>query len=339
MSEALAVFGVARCSGCDAELGPGLLSCPACHRLVHADELKRLAAAAEQAEATGDLATARSQWRQAHDLLPPGARQAESVLGRIAALNRRLGAEPGADSTTGAHHPAWVKALGPVGVALFFLVTKGKLLLLGLTKAGTLLSMLATFGVFWTAWGWRFALGLVASIYVHEMGHVAALRRYGIAASAPMFIPGVGAFVRMKQRPADPVEDARVGLAGPLWGLATAVFCYGVFLVTGSPIWAAIARTGAWINLFNLLPLGTLDGGRGFAALSSTQRLGIAMIVGVAWGITQDGLLALVGLAAAFRALLGAQTERADARTFVEFAVLVIALSALILIRVPVGLP
>ena len=339
MSEALAASLVARCGGCDAELGPGLLSCPACHRLVHALELKRLAAAAERAEGAGDLATARAQWRQAHDLLPPATRQAQSVLDRIAAVNRRLEAQPGGDLAATAHHPAWVKALGPVGVALFFLVTKGKLLLLGLTKAGTLLSMLATFGVFWTAWGWRFAMGLVVSIYVHEMGHVAALRHYGIAASAPMFIPGVGAFVRMKQRPADPVEDARVGLAGPIWGLFAAVFCYGVFLLTGSPIWAAIARTGAWINLFNLLPLGTLDGGRGFAALSAAQRLGVALIVGMAWGFTRDGLLALVGLAAAFRALVGAQTERADGRTFVEFAGLVIALSALILIQVPVGLP
>ena len=339
MSEALAALAVARCAGCDAELGPGLLSCPACHELVHALELKRLAAAAEQAEAAGDLATARTQWRQAHELLPPRTRQAQSVLDRIAAVNRRLEAQPGGDPAAATNHPAWVKALGPLGVALFFLLTKGKLLLLGLTKAGTFLSMLATFGVFWTAWGWRFAMGLVVSIYVHEMGHVAALRHYGIAASAPMFLPGVGAFVRMKQRPADPVEDARVGLAGPIWGLFAAAFCYAVFLLTGSPIWAAIARTGAWINLFNLLPLGTLDGGRGFAALSMAQRLGIAMIVGVAWGMTHEGLLALVGLAAVFRALVGAQTERADERTFVEFAVLVIALSALIQVQVPVGLP
>ncbi len=339
MSEALAVTMVARCGGCGAELGPGLLSCPACHRLVHADELKRLAAAAEQAEAAGDLATARAQWRQAHDLLPPATRQAQSVADRIAALNRRLDGQPGSDPGVAAHRPAWVKALGPFGVVLFFAFTKGKLLLLGLTKAGTLLSMLAAFGVYWTAWGWRFALGLVVSIYVHEMGHVAALRRYGIAASAPMFLPGVGAFVRMKQRPADPVEDARVGLAGPIWGLFAAVVCYGVFLLTGSPVWAAIARTGAWINLFNLLPLGTLDGGRGFAALSSAQRLGLALILGVAWGMTHDGLLALLGLVAAARSLVGTQTERSDGRTFVEFAGLVVALSALVLIHVPAGLP
>src|SRR2546430_4861243 len=78
--------------------------------------------------------------------------------------------------------------------------------------------MLLSAGVYWTIWGWKFALGVVLSIYVHEMGHVQALQRYGIKATAPMFIPGVGAVVRLKQYPADRREDARVGLAGPLWG-------------------------------------------------------------------------------------------------------------------------
>src|SRR3989454_12639768 len=79
--------------------------------------------------------------------------------------------------------------------------------------------MLLSAGVYWAAWGWKFALGVVLSIYVHEMGHVQALQRYGIKATAPMFIPGVGAVVRLKQYPASPREDARVGLAGPLGGL------------------------------------------------------------------------------------------------------------------------
>src|SRR5439155_143942 len=83
--------------------------------------------------------------------------------------------------------------------------------LLGLTKASTLFTMLLSAGVYWAAWGWKFALGVVLSIYVHEMGHVQALQRYGIKATAPMFIPGVGAVVRLKQYPASP-RDARVGL-------------------------------------------------------------------------------------------------------------------------------
>ena len=100
-----------------------------------------------------------------------------------------------------------------------FLLTKGKLLLFGLSKGTTFFSMLAALGVYWTIWGWKFALGFVLSIYIHEMGHVAAMKRFGLAATAPMFIPGFGAFIRMKQHPATVQEEARIGLGGPDLGL------------------------------------------------------------------------------------------------------------------------
>ena len=113
--------------------------------------------------------------------------------------------------------------IGTIGALLFkfktvglLILTKGKLVLLGLTKLNTLLSMLVSIGVYWALYGWKFGLGFVLSIYVHEMGHVMALARYGIPASPPMFIPGFGAFVRLKAYPASAGEDARVGLAGPL---------------------------------------------------------------------------------------------------------------------------
>jgi len=334
VSEALAA--PARCAGCGSELGGSLLVCPGCGRLVHREELERLAGEAERAQAAGEHQEARRLWRRVHERLPPTSRQSSQVAERIAALNRQLEDAPEEDETP---RPAWVKALGPIGVVLFFVLTKGKLLALGLTKSGTLLTMLASLGVYWTVWGWRFALGLVASLYVHEMGHVAALRRYGLEATAPMFLPGVGAMVRLKQRLADPVEDARVGLAGPIWGLGAALACAGVYAATGSGIWAALARVGAWINLFNLLPLGPLDGGRGFSALSPAQRLGIAFVVGVAWTVTHDGLLVVIGLAAVVRSLGGRAPERGDPRTAWEFGLLVAALAAMTLIPVPGGEP
>src|SRR5258706_13079612 len=161
--------------------------------------------------------------------------------------------------------------IGTIGALLFkfktlglVILTKGKLVLLGLTKLNTLLSMLVSIGFYWALYGWKFGLGFVLSIYVHEMGHVIALARYGIPASPPMFIPGFGAIVRLKAYPASPSEDARVGLAGPIWGLGAAIVCMGMYLFTGSGLWAALAQTGAWINLFNLIPIWQLDGGRGF---------------------------------------------------------------------------
>src|SRR6185436_1424348 len=99
---------------------------------------------------------------------------------------------------------------------------------------------------------------------------------------------------RLKQRPVSPREDARVGLAGPLWGLAAALVAFGIHLAGGGPIWAAIARIGAWINLFNLLPFGPLDGGRAFGALSRGQRFAIACWIGGVWAFTREGLLLLL---------------------------------------------
>src|SRR4029079_16405953 len=120
---------------------------------------------------------------------------------------------------------------------LLVLLGKGKQLLLGFSKAGTVLTMLLSFGAYWALWGWKFAAGLVLSIYVHEMGHVAALRRFGIPATAPMFIPGLGAFVRLKQPPATAIEDARVGLAGPRWGLGATIVAAALGAATGAPVW------------------------------------------------------------------------------------------------------
>ena len=114
--------------------------------------------------------------------------------------------------------------------------------------------MLAALGVYWTIWGWKFALGFVLSIYIHEMGHVAAMKRFGIAATAPMFIPGFGAFIRMKQHPATVQEEARIGLGGPIWGFGAAAGCFLLYVATDQPYWAALTHTGAMIDLFNLLP-------------------------------------------------------------------------------------
>ena len=128
---------------------------------------------------------------------------------------------------------------------LLFLLTKAKVLLIGLTQAKTFLSMAIALGVYATIYGWQFALGLVVSIYIHEMGHVVWLRRYGIPATAPMFIPGLGAFVRLKAHPATAGEDARVGLAGPVWGAVAAVLALALGVAFGRPILFAIARVGA----------------------------------------------------------------------------------------------
>ena len=237
------------------------------------------------------------------------------------------------------HQPnATKKRLGIWGTIGAFLVkfktflllglTKGKLLLLGLTKMSTLFSMLLSMGVYWSLWGWKFAVGFVLSIYVHEMGHVAALARYGIPATPPMFIPGFGAFVRLKAYPANPSEDARVGLAGPLWGLGAALAAMGVYVVTGSGLWGAIAHTGAWINLFNLIPIWQLDGGRGFRALSQHQRGVAAGAALILWMLTSETILLIIALAGAYRLFSKDYPEQPDNVALMQFVGLLAALSA-----------
>jgi Zn-dependent protease len=331
------------CVHCGAEHGPELLACPSCHSLVHADELKTIAAKAETATAAGDLTLALAKWRRALELLPPQSSQHNAVRLKIEELVRRVDMTP--EHAKALAKPKWANAGGAIGVIgfllwkfkflLVFALTKAKLLLLGLTKASTFFSMLLSVGVYWSLWGWKFAVGVVLSIYVHEMGHVMMLRRYGIRATAPMFIPGIGALIRLKQYPASPHEDARVGLAGPVWGFGAVVGSYLLHLATGAEIFAAIARFGAWVNLFNLLPIFQLDGSHAFRALSKFERGGIAALMLGMWFVTQEGLLLILGVVAVFRCFQKDAPAQRDLPIFLEFAFLILALS--LFSRLPVN--
>ena len=331
------------CPQCKTTIAPGLLICPGCQTLVYGKELQALAKEAEQCVSEGKFSEGLSRWRKALELLPLGSRQYTIITEKIQELNKKVDAQ--SSSGQGARKqnvpPGWL-AFGGLGVFLwkfkFLLITllsKGKLLLLGLTKAQTFFSMFLAFGVYWAAWGWKFALGLILSIYVHEMGHVFALKKFGIPATAPVFIPGVGAFVRLKQSLLSPIEDARVGLAGPWGGLAAAVVCYAVYLTTGWPVWGAIAKVGAWINLFNLLPWVPLDGGRGFQALGVRQKWIAAGIMACMWFITQEGLLVLLFLVGVVNAVGSKTAEVKDTRTLIEYSFLVIIFS--LLSKIPVS--
>jgi Zn-dependent protease len=326
-----------RCRDCGVALAPEMLACPSCQWLVHGERLKAIALEAERHEAGGDPSAALALWRELLTLLPEQSGQFRTVRDRAERLSQRIAAEP--PPVASPPPLAWAKRLGPFGVValllwklkflLIGLLSKGKLLLLGLTKASTLFSMLLSMGAYWSLYGWRFALGLVASIYVHEMGHVAAIRRFGLPASAPMFIPGFGAMVRLQARPTTPVEDARIGLAGPLWGLGAAAVEFAIGRATGSPTWLAIAHAAAWINLFNLLPVWQLDGARGFAALARPGRALVAGAFAGVWLLGHDGLCLLLALAAGARAFAHEAPPRGDRFTLAQFLLLIGALGLL----------
>jgi Zn-dependent protease len=337
--------GVRVCDRCTTQIAPSLNGCPSCGALVHAAELKRLAAEATNAETANDIARALGLWRDTLMLLPPESAQHATIFSRVEALSRRIDA--GAQSAEEQTLRSKLAGKGTVVVALalllwkfkfvlVFLLTKGKLLVLGLTKASTVFSMLLSLGVYWAAWGWKFALGLVGSIYVHEMGHVAALNRYGIKASAPMFVPGLGAFITAKQPLHNEREEAMVGLMGPVWGLGAALVALAVWRTTGMPFWGIIAKVGAWINLFNLTPVWQLDGAHGFRAMSRPHRIVAATAIAAAFALTHEGLLVLL-LLAAVATLFGQQSKEPDKRAVVLYVALVAALATLADVNVPMA--
>jgi Zn-dependent protease len=314
------------CTRCGTELPPHALACPACAALTHADTLKQLAAEADVATRAGDLVGARNHWTTALRLLPDDSQQHAVISDRLTDLARRIDVAAEGAPVAAARTPWWRRgAPGLVAVALV-LVSKLKFLLLGLTKASTLMSMFAFFGVYWSIYGWPLALGLVLSIYIHEMGHVAMLRSLGIAAGAPLFIPGVGAFVMLKQHIGDPLTDAKIGLAGPVWGLGAGLAAFGIYIGTGARIWLAIAQLTGFLNLFNLIPVWQLDGSRGFHVLARWERWAVVAAIGLALMLTEQRLLFIVGGVAVWRSLQQ-ETGPGDTRVLATFVVLVIVLS------------
>ncbi|HEY2407411.1 MAG TPA: site-2 protease family protein [Polyangiaceae bacterium] len=334
-----------RCANCGGELAPALLACPSCRALVHAPELKSLAAEAELAESQKRYTAALTAWRRALTLLPTDAKQYQLVLQRVQEIStNRLGlsaeaASPETSSEAGQNKRkskwAGLAALGALLAkfkwAILFLLGKGKLLLTGLLQLKTVFSMLLVLGLYSRSYGWQFALGLVLSIYIHEMGHVASLRHFGIPASAPMFIPYVGAFVRLKQYPATPAEDARVGLAGPIWGTAAAVGAIALGLLLHSATLLAIGRMGAWINLFNLVPVWQLDGSRGFTALTQKQRIVVALVL---WALVLcgiDGIFIAIAAVASYRAISkGNAPATGDRPVLVTYLALAVGLGLIV---------
>jgi Zn-dependent protease len=182
--------------------------------------------------------------------------------------------EPSHDPFGGGHRPWWKRTGGGIaalGILIVKFAAKIKVVLLLLPKLKILTtsgSMLVSVAAYSLIWGWRFALGFVVLLFGHEMGHVIQLRREGIEASAPLFIPFFGAAVWSKSLGDNALAEARVGLAGPVVGSIGAAACIPIADATGSDFWRALAFTGFFLNLFNLLPVVPLDGGRAMAAMT-----------------------------------------------------------------------
>jgi Zn-dependent protease len=324
-----------RCADCATELSERSLACPACSRLVHGDELRRLAAAAEAAEREGALTDAHAHWVTVATLLPPTSRQFDVARGRMEAISQRMVAEAGRGTAT-QRQPGNVTAglgAGALGVAL---LTALKFGVAGVTKSGPLLALLASVGIFVPSLGWGLAAGLVASIYLHELGHIFAFRRFGLPASAPMFVPGLGAFVRGQVRPPTAAIDGRIGLAGPIWGTVAALGFLAAGMLTESDTMCGVAQLGAVINLLNLLPAWQLDGVSVFRALHRGQRWLAVAALSLLAVVAHNGVLVVLAAGAAYRAWSRVEEPAGGDRSLLAQWLLCVVLLA-VLTRLPSG--
>jgi len=280
------------CANCGTALGPDALVCPNCRKFTHSRELEELANRARQLAAAGQLGAARDHWAAALKLLPPESSEYAGVQREVQKLDVRISPKPGTD---------WKKRLGPIGVALAALAKYKTAVLVLLTKGKFVLSILAFLGLYWTLYGWWFAVGLTGSVFLHEMGHYLMARRFGFAAELPMFLPGFGAFVKWNGAGVEPGIRAQISLAGPFFGLLSGLIAYGIFLSTGQAVWLALAHIAGWINLLNLIPVFIFDGASAMNALGAQARIAILLVSIVMFFTLHEFLFVLIAIATGVR--------------------------------------
>jgi len=282
------------CSWCAAILPPAALVCGGCYTLVHAAELEQLASSARLHEEKREMAEARNAWIEALELLPPDSTQAEWVRDNI----KRLAALGASTAAVDARH-AWAKKLGPLA-PLAILLINGKFLL-ALFKLKFLLSLGTFVAFYWALYGAKFGVGFAILILVHEMGHFVDIKRRGLPADMPVFLPGFGAYVRWSALGVSAQTRAFVSLAGPLAGCMGAAVCAFIWTQTGNSLWIGLASLSAMLNALNLIPIWVLDGGQAIPALNRTERITLSAGAVLFAAFFSQPLLLLVAAGAAYR--------------------------------------
>ena len=309
--------------------------CDQCHALVHSEKLDQLASEAKALEEKGDFRQAREVWMMGLPLLPPNSRQATWIQQHARSLESAGQDSAGRDSAgrTQSAPPSdnkWARKLGPVG-PVAVLLAKSKMLLTAIFKLKFLLSFVAFVGIYWAAFGMKFGIGFAVLILLHEMGHFIDIKRRGLPAEMPVFLPGLGAYVRWQALGVPLETRAAVSLAGPLAGFLTALACAVLWWQTGSPLWAALARAGAVLNLLNLIPVWVLDGGQAVLALSKTERVVLLTACLALWLVLGENMFFLVALGAGYQAFFaGGLPARPSRATTIYYLAVLTALGVIV---------
>jgi Zn-dependent protease len=241
--------------------------------------MERGAAEARQLERSGDVQGAHARWISILPLLPHESKQAEWIRGHLQELQTSIARDyRPPQAQTRSKWARWAAPLAPLALIL----AKVKTFLFAIVKLKFLLSFAAFIGIYWGMWGPRFGIGFAVLILIHEMGHFVEIKRRGLPADMPVFLPGLGAYVRWQAMGVSLETRSLIALAGPCAGLLAAVVCAVVWKATGNPFWWGLARTSAWFNALNLIPVFILDGGRAILSLNAMQR---AMLLAVSVGL------------------------------------------------------
>jgi Zn-dependent protease len=294
--------------------------------------MEQQAAHARVLEADGDLQAARERWQACLPLLPPKSKQAAWIRDHVRELETNTAgpqsAQPAAPKT-----PKWAKWLGPLAPIAIFLA-KFKVFFLAIFKLKFLFSFAAYIGLYWAMWGPKFGIGFAVLVLIHEMGHFIDIKRRGLPAEMPVFLPGLGAYVRWKAMGVTLETRAAVSLAGPFAGFLASVVCGLLWYKTGDAVWSALARTGAWFNILNLAPIWILDGGSAAYALSKVQR-GAVLVVSAALGyVLHDVVFWIVAAGTVWRLFTRDDPEEPSSFITAYFIAVLVGL-AVILWKVP----
>lgn len=297
--------------------------CDQCHALLHSQTLEQLSAGARLLEEQGQPAKARAIWEQALQLLPPESVQADWVRKRAAML-----ALTGNESEAKESPHKWAKRLGPLAPLLIAL-TKLKVLF-ALFQLKFLLTLGAFVAFYWAMFGAKFGVGFAAMILIHEMGHYVDVKRRGLPADMPVFLPGLGAYVRWHALGVADEVRAAVSLAGPLAGALAAGVCALVWWKTGNDIWAALARAGAWLNVLNLTPIWVLDGGQSVSVLNKNERMILMTACLILWLLMDEKIFFLVAAGFGWRIFTKDIPSNPSPSTTAYFAAVLIALGIIL---------
>jgi Zn-dependent protease len=322
---------IQNCPRCNHELAPGTLVCDMCSALVHSDQLGQITSTAKLLEQQGKLLEARDTWLSALSLLPTTSSQADWIRRHAADLEHDAARPSGPKQDN-----QWARRLGPLG-PIAVVLAKGKTLL-ALFKLNFLLSLAGFIAIYWGLWGAKFGIGFAVLILLHEMGHYIDIRRRGLPADMPIFLPGLGAYVRWRSLGVTLETRAAISLAGPLAGLLSSAACAFIYFKTSDPLWAALARSGAWLNAMNLIPIWVLDGGQAAAALGKIERLILLTACLGFWLLLKENVYFLVALGTGWRLFTKDLPAQGSPRTLAYFVAVLVGLGFLMHIMPGYGL-